>query len=289
MQWDPNALDFDTHRKRYEAVFGVNLHDSSQDLKTLDRARYAQATALKTHAIAVHDPLRDLFLKVVDFASSLSNQEAAYYMRYGGGRRMGMIFHGYNEIVWNAPVDRTKSLSRDEQHSLSGAINNIYMHLFGALDNFVLSILHEKETDAAAGLTPQQIYLFSPALGSLDAFRILHGELDGLRQWFRDAKTRRNPVAHRIPFYIGPAVLSNEDADLYRGLDTQFYDAIKNMDFQLADEIDQRKDELGRFAPYFIHHPGEGAISIYPTLPTDIANLIRIGRTVFALLKGEIT
>ena len=201
---------------------------------------------------------------------------------------MNMIFHEYNTIIWNASVDRTDPLSREEQSSLNAAINTIYMHLLGVLDNFVLSILHERETEAAARLKAEQISLFSRGLADLEAFRILDRELDGFRQWLGDVKTRRNPVIHRIPLHIVPALLENEDTEQYNALNLQFYDAINSGEFELAEEIDKRKEELGRFVPYFTHHPDNGAIPVYPTLPTDMANLIRIGRTVFALLKGQI-
>jgi hypothetical protein len=289
MQFGLNPLEFETHRAHYEAVFGVNLAPGSDDFKNLSRARYALTQALKAHAIAVHDPLRDLFLQVAAFTSNLHNQQAIYYMRYGAGRRMNMIFHGYNSIVWNAPVDRTAPLSRDEQNILNEAINIIYMHLLGVLDNSVLSILHEREPEAATHLRPQEISLFSGALKDIHSFRALDLELGGLREWLGDVKTRRNPVVHRIPLHIVPAMLDSEEAEQYKALDLQFYDAIKNLEFELAEEVNKRKDELGRFAPYFTHHPDDGGIALYPTLPADMANLIRIGRTVFAHLKRKIT
>jgi hypothetical protein len=36
----------------------------------------------------------------------------------------------------------------------------------------------------------------------------------------------------------------------------------------------------GIFVPFFVRHPEEPPIPIYPTIPTDMAHLIRIGNAV---------
>jgi hypothetical protein len=60
------------------------------------------------------------------------------------------------------------------------------------------------------------------------------------------------------------------------------------VELDLAEGIDKSEEKLGSFAPFFIYYPDEGALPPYPTLPTDMVNLIRIGRGMFALLEGEI-
>src|SRR3954451_13265064 len=37
-----------------------------------------------------------------------------------------------------------------------------------------------------------------------------------------------------------------------------------------------RPAALGKFLPYFVHHPERGFIPIYPTVPSDMAHLVQI-------------
>jgi hypothetical protein len=43
----------------------------------------------------------------------------------------------------------------------------------------------------------------------------------------------------------------------------------------LLDRINSAKQrKIGTFVPCFVHHPGEGQMELYPTVPQDIASIV---------------
>src|SRR5262249_25094717 len=187
-------------------------------------------------------------------------------MKYGAGRRLSMIFYAYREITLTVPPDRERPLSHDEQINLSRDINIIYMNIRGTLDNFAWCFLYEKEANAAISLPRMYVDLFANKFRELPSFVEIEQEISVHDTWNREVKTRRDPAAHRIPLYIPPSVIGDEDAERYKELIGEY-------------AFEQVRD-TGSFYPCFQHHPEDGVIPIYPTLPTDMAHLIRIGNTI---------
>jgi hypothetical protein len=88
-------LDYEKHLDDYK-----NLCDYSEDrISHRDSLDFIEKKAQKTHSWFVFNSIRDLFLRSVDVASRLKNAKARYYMRYGAGRRLSMIFYAYQTIT----------------------------------------------------------------------------------------------------------------------------------------------------------------------------------------------
>jgi hypothetical protein len=236
--------------------------------------------AQKSHALAVFNPLRDWIGKSIQIAEQLSNQHAAYYMRFGAGRRLRMIFYAYREIVFTAHPDRDSPLSADEQRELSRDVNVLYMNIRGVLDNFAWCFLYEKEAGAINSLSRTDVDLFSAKFRKLPAFSQIMQEISAHDDWNREVKERRDPVAHRIPLYIPPSMLTEEQAETYVALNNEANEAARNLAFHEFDFKTDQLSNIGTFCPYFQHHPDDGLIPIYPTIPSDMAHLITIGDVI---------
>ncbi len=207
-------------------------------------------------------------------------------MIYGAGRRFDMVFYAYREIMLTAPPERVVPLSHDEQLELCKDINIIYMHIRGILDNFAWCFLYEKESDATNLLSSMDIDLFSKNFRKLKSFSEIELEILSHDSWNKEVKERRNPVAHRIPLYVLPSILNRNEADSYEQLYGEYLGNIQEIAFENADANFEELNHIGRFFPYFAHDPEQGLIPIYPTIPTDMAHLIRIGNTIeWSLLK----
>jgi hypothetical protein len=140
------------------------------------------------------------------------------------------------------------------------------MNLRGTLDNFAWCFLYEKEACAVGLLSRMNIDLFAKKFRELPSFVKIAREISAHDDWNKEVKERRDPVAHRIPLYIPPSIVDHEEAERYKELVGEYAFA------QLSN--------IGSFYPCFQHHPDEGIIPIYPTLPTDMTHLIRIGNTI---------
>jgi hypothetical protein len=85
---------------------------------------------------------------------------------------------------------------------------------------------------------------------------------------------------------VPPCVLNpEEEAARYAALELQIFTAKSEQD-RNALKAQQRK--IGTFSPYFVHHPDVPGTPIYPTVPQDIANLIKIIKLVHTELAIDL-
>ena len=105
-----DLLDFEFHRQKYEAFAGRG---------NAETIAYFRHRAISSHSLVVHDALRDIQLTAATIAPTLSNEEAKFFMLYGPGRRLGMIWVSYRDILEHIATDRTEPLPQDEVGTIS--------------------------------------------------------------------------------------------------------------------------------------------------------------------------
>lgn len=265
-------LDYKPYVERYRQLLGV---DTEEAISRADKM------AQRDHSLAVFERLQDAAISVIDLSQSLEREQSQYYLRYGAGRRLLMMWRAYRSAVLTAHPERTEPLSEDEQTVMSREINVIYMHLRGTLDNFAWTIAFEKYPKMK--LNPKSVGLFTPTIEPMLKSLGIYDEIYVYKDWNREVAERRDPVAHRIPLYVPGTMLTAMEgkfrAQLHAEwlavagtLNTANYDAVQPRMEGLWD----RMNSIGTFLPYFVHHPEEPLIPIYPTLPNDMACLVKI-------------
>lgn len=258
-------------------MYGLN---SSNECPTRSETELsARKNAEHDHALWVFDPLRDWYINSIELANKLSNERAQYFMMYGAGRRFGMLFYAYQAIVNALPPERETPLSTDESNRLSTDINIIYMNLIGTLDNFAWCLLYEN------GLTEDQCHknsvgLFSKKFRKLELFNSIREEMTQFDIWHTEIRNRRDPVAHRIPLSVSPTLVTQEEAEKHRRLQHEHLQLTAQQKFAAAQNTMKEINSIGKFGSIFVHHPEESPTPIYPTVPTDMANLIKIGNII---------
>jgi hypothetical protein len=192
-----------------------------------------------------------------------------------------MMFYAYQAITHIAYDRRTEPLLVNEQHTLSREINIIYMHLRGVLDNFAWCFLYERQPVLADTIHRFDVGLFSQKFRKqCTAFSEVEDEITVHDVWNEEVKERRDPVVHRIPLYVPPALITQEEAKTYRALNNQFNEKLNSLELDEANRAFDEMNTIGTYYPYFVHHPNEPHIPIYPTIPIDMTHLIRIGNAV---------
>jgi hypothetical protein len=279
-------LDYDNHLRFYKNLFGYDNPDANK-ARIL---RVAKEQAKHQHALSIISPLRDQLYALTSLAQQLTDKNAKYYMLYGAARRANLIFGAYRGILSIVHEDRTAPLSPDEQITLNQDIQSIYIHMLGLVDNFAWCILYETHVELADTfkLTPTRVGLFSdqfkkqcmpPTLA--DEIHQAHGI------WDKEVRDRRNPIAHRIPPYVPSAVLTSDESLTHTNFINQFWNSLNNSNPTEAGLSLIQTDSLGTFYPYFVYHPDEPPIPIYPTIPTDLSHVINIGKTVSEYLRRK--
>ena len=266
-------LDISYHRQQYAAFIG------SANANT---AAYFTHQSLQNHSLVVKNALNRAQTTAVMTAENLSEQ-ARYYILYGVARRLGMMRVSYSDILRCIATDRTEPLSSDEVVAVERDLNIIYINVRGVLDNYAWCLLHEITTDKARELAPMKVGLFSKDFMDDANLANLKPKLSGFSAWHTDLKKRRDPVAHRIPLYVPPAFLNPAEQERYAALEREIYVAKTE---QCRNVLNAQQRKIGTFVPCFVHHPDEGGMEIYPTVPQDIANLIKIAKLVHTIIDG---
>jgi hypothetical protein len=267
-----NELDISYHCKQYAAF---------TDSGNVDTAAYFIQEALENHSLVVKNALNCAQTAAVIIAGNLSGQ-AQYYILYGVARRLGMMRVAYSDILRCIATGRTEPLSSDEVAAAERDLNIIYINVSGVLDNYAWCLLHQITTDKMRNLHRRNVGLFSKDFMNDPNLADLKPKLSDFCTWHTDLKKRRDPAAHRIPLYVPPALLNPAEHERYATLEREISAAKTD---QRRDELLAQQRKIGTFVPCFVHHPDEGGMKIYPTVPQDIANLIKIAKLVHTFLK----
>jgi hypothetical protein len=279
-------LDYEKHLENYKRLYGYYCDnpyiDKNRTLKD------AEEEANYSHALCVFGPLRDWMQKAIQIAGGLTSTNARYYLLHGAGRRFDVTFRAYQKIISIAYDKRSAPLSQDEQIALSQAINITYMNIPGILDNFAWCLIYERQPELADKIPKNNVGLFSEKFRKqFDAFTEVEKEIKVHDLWQQEVKERRDPVAHRIPLYVPPSLVTQEEAKAYSAVYNRFSDSLNNLKLDEADVALKQMDSIGTFLPCFVHHPEEPPIPIYPTIPADVSHLIRIADAVANCLLGK--
>jgi hypothetical protein len=104
--------------------------------------------------------------------------------------------------------------------------------------------------------------------------------------WFGHLENYRHALAHRIPLYIPPRQLDDQDAAEYRRLEQAIADAIG--DIRRYEELRGQQNRLGRFNPVIMHSYGERAnpVLVHPQMICDFSTVIEIGEYMLRELNA---
>lgn len=264
-------LDYEYHLDYYKKLYAQSKEKTNEN--------FIQQQAQARHALTVLNSLRDTISVAIDIASKLKHPEAICFMQYGVCRRLLMTLFSYKAIALVADAERTNPLSFEEGQELTKEVNLIYLNIRGILDNLVSCYLLEKEENLYNKLKPIQISLFGKEVQKKSENLSFWNKLTEYKEWEKELKEKRDPVAHRIPLYIIPSMVDEAEVDEYKQLDSESIQALQKMDFSKAKDCYTKMESMGKFIPCFAHHP-ENYYPIYPTVPNDLGNVIKILKVV---------
>ncbi|WP_203076305.1 hypothetical protein [Falsiroseomonas ponticola] len=299
-------------RLQFDAILASeNLHAFLTDDK--DRDRWIYQNAEEMQALLVIDATLRLVHDAVALSATIDATEAAFYLRHGVGRRLKFIWHALRRIYYTAPPQRERPLDTNEVEDLSVDLNVIYINVRGVVDNFSWAVANAFGAVPGRELKLQSIDIFNAAFQAAIPARSLYAACEPFKAWYRAVKLLRDPSAHRIPLSVVPAVLdvgATAEYARYESLLKERWIEItpllseetKSSDIaettasatrihgQLLEEIarlQSARDRVGRFPSLFVHHPNEPAMTIYPTIFEDVAQLILFSKQCLANLAAR--
>lgn len=263
--------------------------------------RYWHHQAQEDQALLVTDALRDLMGAGVTYSARVDAGTPLTHLRFGVARRAKALWVALRGLHAHVSPDRVAPMNHDEVEDVSRDLNVIYINIRGLLDNLAWAVVHQFGTDATKQIAPVQIGLFRRTLSQDDNLKPLAETLAEYQQWDRDISARRDPAAHRIPLSVAPSVLDEaaqvEWNRLKAEYDAVFADALVaardrhadvDQSFARVSEAHARLQSVGRFLPWFGHDYAERQNPIYPTVPQDLAMMLKVSARVFAFMDERL-
>lgn len=256
---------------------------------------YRQAEHM--HALCITDAILDVHFQSATLAHNIIGSDANFHMRFGVARRSKFIWLSFRGVLGLVATDRIDPLLGEQVEEVARDLNVIYINVRGTLDNLarlVRDLFADKEIRE---LPPAKIGLFSNDFLKDKNLGKVAKLMEPFQAWNRDLSGRRDPAAHRIPLSVPPAFIDDETKDEYHQVSEEYTNAVNDAfkhtgnweeaapKFEIADVLNERLQRIGKFLPVFVHHPNEGMMRIYPTVPEDIGQLVRIARGIFEIVR----
>jgi hypothetical protein len=229
----------------------------------------------------VHRQFADL--RQLYISRNYKSDRAREYANHGFSRRLGTLVRAIDQVYAILPPEREDIPERDEVVDATIAIQSFVFNTFGCLDNLAWIWVYEKEIKGRDGneLDPKKVGLGSKQVrGSFsDTFRTY---LNSRQEWFDNLKDFRDSLAHRIPLYIPPYIVSPEALEEHNRLELALGEPMQRGDTQEYDRLRSEQQKLGRFRPWMTHSQFEEAPSVvfHYQLLTDYVTIDEFGRTM---------
>lgn len=147
----------------------------------------------------------------VEYAIS-SNQETSRYLKYGVKRRFLDIGSAVRMLQSKVPPGRVyryeDDYDIDEYALISLLLNSIYMNIAGLLDNTAWFLVEYRAIKLSNNL---DVGLFNKRYWQQIGLEDLKKEIFVYKDWYKEFRSIRDPIVHRIPLYI-PMIAGNINA-----------------------------------------------------------------------------
>lgn len=193
----------------------------------------------------VTQELQDIWISLIyEVAPRLKNERAKEFLLQGVSRRLNIIQGCIRNIFRIFPVERTQLLNEEERADVAINLHAFLINIHGVPDNLAWAYLLER----GINLAPKQVGLFNQrhTQPHLPQEVLAYLKSDGITKWHGEyAKNFRDALAHRIPPYIAPAVLTPEQEKRHRELGEQILVAAKAGNYNRAFKLTEEQEACG--------------------------------------------
>ena len=254
----------------------------THDLQNNVKMKYSpdKVAEIRRAYAEVQSDLQDLVGDLpANLAPILKVEKAKEYLTQGVCRRLGIIIRSMENIFSLHPVDRTELLSPDEQSDLAINLHAFLIHTHGIPDNLAWVYALENKL----GLKADHVGLFKKETKKALPDKVReYVNSEAIAGWHKTyAKNFRDALAHRVPPYIPPFVISSRNADRYNELQLQINTATARGEFGQVLELYEEQESIGQIALAYAHSLNEGSpMILHPQIIVDARTVIEIIHTI---------
>jgi hypothetical protein len=210
------------------------------------------------------------------FQARLKTEEGIEHCKHGLGRRLFTLRNCLQRIHDISPPTRTRILSDIEKADLTAHLHCFFINNSGAYNNLAWIWYCEKLTD----VDKKSLSVFKISLFNDEFQKFVHNDLvakcDSFSDWYGYLKDFRDPLAHRIPFYVIPYMVSKENLPRYNELSEQWN---RESDPFKREEIMDEMDSLGVYTGTITGSFKEGKLMPLHQVVTDGITLLDFIKT----------
>lgn len=182
------------------------------------------------------------------------------YAHHGFCRRLDELARAIDFVFTLLPPELEKIPENEDAVAATMLIQSFFLNASGCLDNLAwiwVFETHLRGKDDGAldpkwvGLGPSYWYVRN---SFSKAFR---KHLKNRKRWFNHLDEFRNSAAHRIPLYVPPYIVSENNAETHAKLEVECIDAMRQGDSQKYDRLRNKQKALGTFRPWMNHSLSE--------------------------------
>jgi hypothetical protein len=218
-----------------------------------------------------------------------AEKQAREYALHGFARRLYTLVECTEMVFENLPPERDRLPTRKERLEATIGIQGFVFNAFGSIDNLAWIFAIEKAIKNKKG---EPIHRNSIGLAAHNiAIRAnlsqdFQDYLKGKDEWFKHLEDFRHSLAHRVPLFVPPYIITPDKDAAYNELQTGMDEAIAKRDFDTYDKKSREQDALGIFRPMMLHSvvETEAYIAFHPQIIADFATVEEIGRNMLVEL-----
>lgn len=214
---------------------------------------------------------------------SFNDARAREHARHGFSRRLKTLVRCIDNTFEILPPDRFDLPTSEELSDANINLQAFVFNVFGSVDNLAWIWVCEKTLtkDNGSPIPNKWVGLRKKNKSVRDSFSPEFQEyLNGLDKWFDHQEKFRHAVAHRIPLYVPPYVITEDKEAAYRDFDDRKTDALNRGALGYYDRLSAEQDALGVFMPIMTHSFAEDAKSVvfHTQLLDDFNTIEELGR-----------
>jgi hypothetical protein len=207
-----------------------------------------------------------------------TNKQAREYATHGFSRRLFTLVECMEIIFDRLPPERDRIPTRKERLDATIGIQAFVFNAFGSIDNLAWIWVLEKGVKNKKGepIHKNAIGLASHHMAVRASLSPVFQEyLTGKDDWFKQLEDFRHALAHRVPLFVPPYIITKDKEAAYNELEAAMNEALSKRDYDEYDKKAAAQKELGIFRPVMLHSvvESEAYVAFHPQFLADFATI----------------
>lgn len=215
------------------------------------------------------------------------------HLVHGAGRRIKILNRTVENIFSLLPPGASEPIPQNDLDDLQINMHAFVMNLYGVFDNWAWTIVCDRDL-CPEKLKVKEIGMFSKKTQAYLPSKIRSYIADPeKKKWSEEyLKGFRHSLAHRIPLYIPPAIVSESQAERLNEIEAEQEAAMRQhrtVDYLL---LQKEKEKVGLPGMFFVQSfidddEASGPVMLHPQVLCDSKLVIEFGDLFFAHWKDS--